>query len=417
MASHPKWEPLLYLCFTRLDHAPSNDNAIAIATALLDHGADPNSYFMAGDSRYSPLTGVIGEGEEDRPPHPRRDELTRLLLERGARPYDIQVFYNIHFHGDVLWYLKLIHEHTVKTGRASDWSDPSWSMIDEGGYGLGARYLLNIAVTKNDLELAEWILAHGASPDAMLPPASTLKQPSLHEIALRRGNTEMADLLRRFGATQSDYRPVAEDVFAAACLRLDRAEAERLASEHPEFLRSTKTIFEAAKRNNAEAVRLLIELGTSIEIEDKTKQRPLHVAAYADAVHVAKVLIERGAEIDPVETNWGNSPLDNARYAQHTRMIDLLAPHSRDLWSLAFTGKVDRLRELLTAEPKLAKWVLPNGVTPLMRLPDDEKKAREIVELFLKHGADPSRRNDEGLTAADIAERREMPEIAMLLGA
>src|SRR5262249_35413241 len=40
-ASHPKWEPILYLCFTRLDHPPSNDNAVAIATTLLDHGADP----------------------------------------------------------------------------------------------------------------------------------------------------------------------------------------------------------------------------------------------------------------------------------------------------------------------------------------------------------------------------------------
>ena len=96
-AAFPKWEPLLYLCFTRLENPASNDNALAIAKLLLDNGADPNSYFMAGGSRYSPLTGVIGEGEEERPPHPRRNELTRLLLERGANPYDMQVFYNIHF--------------------------------------------------------------------------------------------------------------------------------------------------------------------------------------------------------------------------------------------------------------------------------------------------------------------------------
>ena len=93
-------------CFTRLENPASNDNAVEIATLLLDNGADPNSYFMAGGSRYSPLTGVIGEGEEGRPPHPQRDELTRLLLERGADPYDMQVFYNIHFNGDVLWLLE-----------------------------------------------------------------------------------------------------------------------------------------------------------------------------------------------------------------------------------------------------------------------------------------------------------------------
>ena len=225
----------------------------------------------------------------------------------------------------------------------------------------------------------------------------------------------MADLLVRFGAKTSGYVPEGEDQFVDAVLRLDRDTAKRLAAAHAEYLRSPKAMFEATWRDNVEAVRLLIELGVSIEVEDKDKRRPLHEAASNDAVNVAKLLIERGAEIDPVETNWGNSPIDFARYFQLTRMIDLLAPYSRDLWTLAFSGKVDRLRELLSADASLAKWVLPNGVTPLMRLPDDETKARQIAELFLAKGADPSLRNDEGMTAADIAERRGMDEIAALL--
>ena len=65
-ASHPRWEPLLYLCFARLDSSARHDDAIAIARRLLDHGADPNAYFMAGNSRYSPLTGLFGGGEESR---------------------------------------------------------------------------------------------------------------------------------------------------------------------------------------------------------------------------------------------------------------------------------------------------------------------------------------------------------------
>jgi ankyrin repeat protein len=291
-------------------------------------------------------------------------------------------------------------------------------MIDMGGYGLGAYYLLRVAVSNNNLELAEWILAHGADPNVAGPidPRGKRKQlPSFHEMALREGYDEMADLLVRFGAKPSGYQPQGEDQFVSAVLRLDRAETKRLAAVHPDYLRSTKAMFEATWRDNAEAVALLLELGCSIEVEDKDKQRPLHVAAANDAVNVGKLLIERGAEIDPVETNWGNSPIDFARYFQLTRMIDLLAPYSRDLWTLAFSGKVVRLRELLTADPKLAKWVLPNGVTPLMRLPDNETKAREIVGLFLANGADPTLRNEEGLAAADIAERRGMDEIADIL--
>ena len=187
------WDPLLYLCFTRLPLAASNDNAVAIARALLDHGADPNTYFMAGDSRYTPLVGVIGEGEEDRPPHPRRDALVRLLLESGAEAYDTQVIYNLNFHGDYLWFLKVIYDRSVKLGRKTDWDDPDWSMLDMGGYGSGTRVVLGRAVSYNNLELAKWILIHGANPDpAPRHTTGRMSKRTLHEEALRNGFTEMA---------------------------------------------------------------------------------------------------------------------------------------------------------------------------------------------------------------------------------
>jgi ankyrin repeat protein len=50
-----------------------------------------------------------------------------------------------------------------------------------------------------------------------------------------------------------------------------------------------------------------------------------------------------------------------------------------------------------------------------MRLPDDEARAAEIVELFLRYGADPARRNGDGKTAADLANARGMFDIAARL--
>jgi ankyrin repeat protein len=50
-----------------------------------------------------------------------------------------------------------------------------------------------------------------------------------------------------------------------------------------------------------------------------------------------------------------------------------------------------------------------------MRLPDDDAKAQEIVELFLSHGADAGSRNKDGRTAADLARERGMSDIADLL--
>ena len=409
------WEPLLYLCFTRLPLAKANDNAMAIAQLLLEHGADPNCYFMAGDSRYTPLVGVIGEGEEDRPPHPRRDELARLLLERGAEPYDIQVIYNIHFHGRILWFLKLMYEFSVRADREADWRDPEWHFCDMGGYGTGARWHLWVAVEHNDLELADWCLAHGANPNAEPPRARQLPQWSLYEYALRLGQVDVAELLARYGAARTAISEDDEDSVAAAALQMDRERAARILRKHPEFLRSHKAIFAAAREDREDAVALLLDLGVPIEVEDKSKQRALHVAASADAPKVARLLITRGAEIDPVEANWSNTPLYNALWGEVQRMIDLLSPLSRDVWALTFLGKVERLREVLTERPELAKSA--GEWSPLFRLPDDEVKAAEIVDLFVSLGADAGFRRKDGLTAADIARRRGLDEAARKLEA
>src|SRR5262245_59965109 len=214
------WTPLLHLCYGRLPLAAAGDNAVAIARALLDHGANPNDYFEVGThpNRYTALCGVAGEGEDGAPPHPQKEALARLLLERGAEPYDIQLQYNTHFHGDILWYMELMYEFSVKAGRQADWDDPNWSMLDHGPYGCGARYFLGIAMAKNNLGLAEWLLAHGASPNAAPPPHPKASKRTLYEEALRKGFTEMADLLTRYGATRS--APVAHDEACEKCGRM-----------------------------------------------------------------------------------------------------------------------------------------------------------------------------------------------------
>ena len=409
------WQPLLYLTFTRLPLQTVTDHAVAIARLLLDRGADPNVYFMAGDSRYTPLVGAIGEGEEDRPAHQQRDALVRLLLDRGAEPYDIQVIYNIHFHGKVLWFLKLMHEYALKLGREADWADPNWSMLNMGGYGSGARWHLDIAVKDNDLELADWALSHGAAPNAEPARDGRFPRHTLYEEAIRRGSTEMAELLLRHGATRTDVQPNRESEFVAAALRLDRSEAKRLLEQHPGYRQSTKALFAAAKQNRADVVELLLDLGFSADLEDNTKQRTLHMAAYDDAVDVGRVLIERGAEIDPVEQNWNNTPLSAAVYTHAQRMIELLGPYSSDVWHVMFIGAVDRMRELLEQQPERVTSTSSERSTLLMWLPDDETRALELIELLLAHGVDPTVRDEMGRTAADYAVRRGLERAAARL--
>ncbi len=413
------WEPLMFLCYARLPQPSASEHALRIAQLLLDHGADANAHFIVDESslgpRYTALTGVLGAGEENAPPHPHAHALAELLLERGANPYDIQVLYNAHFGNDMLWIMQRIHEYSVKAGHAADWQDPEWSMIDMGGYGKGARYVLGMAVRNNDLPLARWSIEHGASPEPAQPPhARVQRKHTLYEEAARRGFDELASLLAQYGTPHRPLVLEGEDAFTAACLRLDRAQAEILLAEHPEYRASYSAMHEAARRDRADIVEMLLDLGVSPDVENDRAVRPLHAAASNNALRVIALLLARGAAIDPREKNWDNTPLAFAVYEQHPRVVDLLSPVSRDVWSLVVTGRLDRLRELFREEPALAR-VQEDGHTPLMGLPDDETAALAVIELLLSYGADPAVRNTQGLTATDLAARRGMKEAAARL--
>jgi hypothetical protein len=95
-------------------------------------------------------------------------------------------------------------------------------------------------------------------------------------------------------------------------------------------------------------------------------------------------------------------------------MMELLSRHTREVGNLAFLGKVDRLRELLRDQPELARMTW--GSAPLFWLPEDERAALEIVELFLANGADAAYRDRQGRTAADVARRRGLHDAAARLG-
>jgi ankyrin repeat protein len=263
--------------------------------------------------------------------------------------------------------------------------------------------------------LVEWLLKHGASPNA--PPSShpRVSKAPLHEEALRLGHNEIADLLLCYGALASP--PIVRtgvDEFTDICFNLDRERAHKVAVDHPEYLLSTAAIFAAAQRNRSDVVELLLDLGVSIEIENENKQRPLHIAALHDSVEVAKLLIDRGADLEAVESNWNNTPLDFALYYNFSLMTQLLSDVSNDVFRLTWCGNLTRLRQVLNQKPELGKSI-DDGSTPLMWLPDDEALAVEAVELLMKHGADPSIRSKEGKTAADYAERRALYDAARLL--
>jgi hypothetical protein len=143
----------------------------------------------------------------------------------------------------------------------------------------------------------------------------------------------------------------------------------------------------AARLDRVDVVQLLLDVGVSPDVGTDKGERGLHAAAYANALGAAKLLLDRGATVDPVNTEWGSTPLGAAVYAQHPRMIDLLGRVSRDIWELVSTGNLERLRELFRSEPDPEDYRRRAYTT--MWLPDDEARALSR-RLLLAHGADPT---------------------------
>ena len=394
------WPPLLYVCSTRFPSPGRwSENAVRIAQALLDRGADPNVFYEGGNPtiHYTALTCVVGRGEEQTPVHPEARALAKMLLERGAEPYDIQFLYNA-FGGhashrylaedDFVWLLEMIRQRSIALGRERDWQDPHWQMLMMGAYGGGAWYLLSSAMSGNFMQLAEWVLANGASPNP--PRASDRRTPqgTLYEQAIRTGRLEFATLLARHGATvAADVAPLDDEAL----------------------------LFEAADQDRVDLAAQILDRGVSPNVEQPgSRVRPLHNAAYAGATNVVRLLVDRGAEIDPRDTNHGATPLYWAYWGRRPQCVDLLAPYSRDTWALSAAGKLDRLREVLAAEPRLAR-ARDEIDTILFYLPDDPKIAAEIARLLLANGADPTVKRPNGATAADVARARGLDEAADVL--
>ena len=430
------WPPLLYVCDARLPAPWPAGRAPDIARLLLERGADANAFYLGGnaDIHYTALTCVLGRGEEQATTHPAAEELARLLFDHGADPHDGQVLYNVFAnHGsrpklgdDIVWLLELMHAYSVRRGRAADWADPTWPMFSmRGAPSLGdgarvyhgARLLLDAAVDRHLLGMAEWVLSHGAGPDTPWgtnPPA--LARGTAYEDALARGESDMARLLVQYGAAPRAIT-TGVDALVDASLRLDRGAVAAMFAAHPGYVREPRPMYAAIDRDRADVVEMLLALGVSPDIEDPTggRGRPLHAAAYRGAERCAVVLLAHGADVDAREERYHAIPLGVASWAQQPRLVAVLGAASRDVWELTYTGCVGRLRVVLGEEPALARATNATGETPLMWLPDDAEDALEAARLLIEYGADPAARDAQGRTAADIADSRALGTVAAFL--
>jgi len=404
------WEPLLYLAYSRLPGHESH--AVAIATLLLDHGANVTALWKDDwGNPFTVLTGVAGLGEGVKPPHPQARELAVLMLERGAEPYDSQLLYNDSIVSDDTGWLDLLWQACESRGQLQRWRDlppppasghPPVNQLD---------YLLGNAVTHHHPRRAQWLLAHGASPDA----THVYTGKPLLELAQLQGTPQIVDVLRQHGVREVALG--AEAQFQIACRQgaFDRAHA--IVRESPTLAAQPAPLQIAAATGRIDLIDTLLALGTPVDIHDAEGVRALQAAVFHDQREVVRHLLERGARVDTPTKHYGGA-MGTAAFRGHLDCARLLAPHSRDVHNMTSLGLTHRLAQLLAAEPALANLVhFRRGDTPLFWLPADEPAAITVARCLLELGANPTLRNREGESCAQLAQRRGQPALATLLGA
>lgn len=134
---------------------------------------------------------------------------------------------------------------------------------------------------------------------------------------------------------------------------------------------------------------LLTQRAVRVELHNRQGESPLMIAAIKGHLDVARQLIRRGAEVN--KPGW--TPLHYA--------ASRAEPDSGDMVRLLLEHHA-----YIDAES-------PNRSTPLMLAA--MYGHRDLVPLLLEDGADPSPRNEQGLTAVDFARRADRDDLAELI--
>ncbi len=237
------------------------------------------------------------------------------------------------------------------------------------------RTPLYFAVRENQVEVAAFLLAHGADP------LSLAVNDSLLDICRDRGYVELEKLLTASLATIQGASPKGEAV-ARAVREHNLEEVRSLLDASPDLLhsgdgRSNQPIHWAVMTRQIEVIDELLARGANIEAARFDGARPIQLTS-GDYYY-------RGWRDVPAD--WPTTP---AQVLAHLRTCGAYC----DICTACHIGDLERVRELLDQDRALANRVsdyvtyYPGSGAPLKNAA--AKGHLEIVKLLLARGADPN---------------------------
>ena len=243
------------------------------------------------------------------------------------------------------------------------------------------RTPLYFAVRENRVEVASYLLDHGADP------LSLAVNDSLLEIARDRGYPEMENLLENKIAKLHGASAKGEPI-AAAIRERDLAKVRALLEASPGLLhagdmRSNQPIHWAVMTRQLSVIDELLSRGADINARRSDGARPIHLT-----------------NGDYHYRGWRDVPKDIATTPQEVFQHLVKRGAVVDLGMAAATGDMARVRELLDQDPSMVSRVCEYGSYYIgCGAPIKNAAAKghlEIVKLLLERGANPNL-SEEGI--------------------
>uniref|UniRef100_A0A452RCP9 Poly [ADP-ribose] polymerase n=1 Tax=Ursus americanus TaxID=9643 RepID=A0A452RCP9_URSAM len=398
--------------FTPL-HEAASKNRVEVCSLLLSHGADPT------------LVNCHGKSAVDMAPTPElRERLTYEFkghsLLQAAREADLAKVKKTLALEIINFKQPQSHETALHCAVAS--LHPKRKQVTELLLRKGANVNeknkdfmtpLHVAAERAHNDVMEVLHKHGAKMNAL----DTLGQTALHRAALA-GHLQTCRLLLSYG---SDPSIISLQGFTAA--QMGNEAVQQILSESTPIRTSDVDyrLLEASKAGDLETVKQLCS-PQNVNCRDLEGRHstPLHFAAGYNRVSVVEYLLHHGADVH-AKDKGGLVPLHNACSYGHYEVAELLVRHGAsvnvaDLWKFtplheaAAKGKYEICKLLLkhvdiaallikynTCVNATDKWAF----TPLHEAA--QKGRTQLCALLLAHGADPTMKNQEGQTPLDLA--------------
>ncbi|XP_016278272.2 poly [ADP-ribose] polymerase tankyrase-1 isoform X1 [Monodelphis domestica] len=356
--------------------------------------------------------------------HPKRKQVTELLLRKGAnvneKNKDFMTPLHVaaeRAHNDVI---EVLHKHGAKMNALDTLGQTPLHRAALAGHLQTCRLLLSYGSDPSIISLQGFTAAQmgNEAVQQILSESTPVRTSDVDYRLLEASKAGDLETVKQLCSPQNvncrdlEGRHSTPLHFAAGYNRVSVVEflLHHGADVHAKDKGGLVPLHNACSYGHYEVAELLVRHGASVNVADLWKFTPLHEAAAKGKYEICKLLLKHGA--DPTKKNRdGNTPLDLVKEGD-TDIQDLLRGDAA-LLDAAKKGCLARVQKLCTPDNINCRDTQGRNSTPLHLAAGYNNL--EVAEYLLEHGADVNAQDKGGLIPLHNAASYGHVDIAALL--